>query len=253
MNKPHTKSVDFRHVNFSYGQQRVLSNADFNLEQGTYAAVVGPNGGGKTTLAKLILGLLNPEAGEIRVLDTTPAQAGPRVAYVPQSSHFDPLFPIIVEQVVMSGLSGNKPGFWKKHHRKKAVEALDTVGIGDLYRRPYSDLSGGQRQRVLIARALAASPELLILDEPTANVDSETEEKLGRLFSTLKEKMTLMLITHDFGFVNSDVDIAVCVNKEVHIHPVDKVTPRNLEAVYGNEMRLVRHDRNLSHGDCCGG
>jgi zinc transport system ATP-binding protein len=234
--------VSFRDVSFSYNGEPVLRDATFDVKPRSFVSIIGPNGGGKTTLAKLILGLLTPIAGRVTVLGRAPRQARRRIGYVPQFTTYDPRFPATVMDVALMGRLGRPLGFYNRTDKERAEAALEEVGLGELRHRPFPELSGGQRQRVLIARALAGEPEVLILDEPTANVDIALESRLSTLLRHLNERLTILFITHDLGFVSEDVHHVVCVNREVRFHPTDQVTPEMIAELYGGSVRMVRHD-----------
>ncbi|HHU37400.1 MAG TPA: ABC transporter ATP-binding protein [Treponema sp.] len=219
--------LDFNQVSFSYGEVPVLNKVSFHLHRGEFTVLVGTNGSGKTTVLKLILGLLKPNEGEISLFGALPASGRAKTGYVPQFADYDPTFPITVREVIRMGrLTPTKRRFTAID--TNAIDrAMEQSDITALATRPYASLSGGQRRRVLVARALAAEPELLILDEPTANMDSESE---GRLFETLghlKDHTTIMIVTHDTGFVTSLTDVVLCVG--------DRNTTTGAQAI-------VRHD-----------
>ncbi len=234
--------IAFNDVSFGYEALPVLENANFIINQGDFISILGPNGGGKTTLAKLILGLYNPDSGEIIIKGKPPRQMREKIGYVPQYSLFDPNFPVSVRDVVLMGRIRNFFMGYSRKDKENAENAMESVGIGNLGTTPFSALSGGQRQRVLIARALATEPEILLLDEPTANVDAAVEYKMSAMLRKLKKKMTVLLITHDLGFVSELVDKVVCVNKRVHIHPTSGITEEHIRELYNENMRIVRHD-----------
>jgi len=238
--------VDFRGVSFAYTGESVLQEVTFDIRQGEFVSAVGPNGGGKTTLLRLILGTARPTAGEVRVFGGSPERARSRVGYVPQYARFDPLFPVTVLDVVRMGRVGNfAAGPYRRGDREAAEEALVTVGLTDLRRRPFAALSGGQRQRVLIARALAVHPELLLLDEPTANVDRAATAKLYELLVELARRLTILLVSHDTGVVSQFVSGVLCVNRTVVKHPVSRLTGEILSELYGVDIALVRHEHDL--------
>lgn len=247
---PMAKTIEFHEVSFSYDDLPVLRNANFTLQGDDFVAILGPNGGGKTTIAKLMLGLLRPTRGSILVSGKPATEAGKCFGYVPQYAQFDPRFPISVEETVMSGLLDNRPGFFRSAHRERASAAMEAVGIADLRHRGFEALSGGQRQRVLIARALVTDPEYLLLDEPTANVDTATENKLYGLLLDLRKRTTVLTITHDLGFVSDAVTKVLCVNRDVHLHPTAAVTPDLLAKLFGTKVRAVLHD--VHEEECCG-
>jgi zinc transport system ATP-binding protein len=239
--------ITFENVSFSYGVAPVLEKVNFSIAERESVCVVGPNGGGKTTLVKLILGLLQPDAGKIHIFGQSPHLARERIGYMPQHLLYDPLFPVTVRDIVLMGRlkSGGWRGFfgWPNgEDREAALEALRQVGMEDFLRRPFSSLSGGQRQRVLIARALASRPDLLLLDEPTSNVDTLVESRLLDLLGELNKRMTIMMVTHDLGFVSEMVEKVVCVNRRVAVHPTNDVSGEIIHDIYGGHVRMVRHD-----------
>ncbi|NLE39293.1 MAG: ABC transporter ATP-binding protein, partial [Pirellulaceae bacterium] len=239
-------------VSFAYDSIPVVEDVTVSIDQGESISIVGPNGGGKTTLVKLILGLLTPDKGTVRVFGQSPRQARLRVGYMPQYTQHDLQFPATVMDVVLMGCLG-KPGVaglfgWHgPASRRAAIEALDRVGMADFRRRKHAALSGGQRQRVLIARALAANPELLLLDEPTANVDTVSEGQLLEVLRGLQRELTIVMVSHDLGFVAGLVRKVICVNRRVVVHPTSRITGEVIRDLYEHDMRLVHHDEKLPH------
>ena len=241
--------VELRQVSFSYAGPPVLSGVQLAIADREFVCVVGPNGGGKTTLLKLILGLEKPSQGEVRVLGGAPEDQRIHIGYVPQSMRFDPQFPVTVIDIALMGRLGLSRGLrYSRADRLKALEALDAMGIADQANRPFADLSGGQRQRTLIARALAGEPRLLLLDEPTANIDAAAETLLMSVIRSLAQRMTVLMVSHDLGFVSSHVDRVVCVNRQVVIHPTIGVTEAHIRNLYGGEIMMVRHDHICAEG-----
>ncbi len=239
-------ALEVRDLSFSYHHEHPLfARCNLKLPRGDFASVIGPNGGGKTTLLKLILGLLTPREGQVRVLGVSPEAARARVGYMPQHVRLDPQFPIDALGVVLLGRL--RPGriLWAATpaDRRAALSALDDVGLADCARRPFAQLSGGQQRRVLIARALACEPELLLLDEPTANLDVEVEEQLYELLVDLNRRLTIVLVSHDLGFVSKYVKTGVCVNRGVHTHTSRELTGEVIRRLFGREVRLVQHGR----------
>jgi zinc transport system ATP-binding protein len=239
--------VSFRNVTFSYGGAPVLDDVNFTIQERTFISIVGPNAGGKTTLLKLMLGLLKPSQGTIEVFGMPPEKARPRIGYMPQYVQFDPNFPVTVLDVVLMGRLGNGVRFgpYGKADRAIAIEALHKLEMDKVRNRPFMALSGGQRQRVLIARALAAEPELLLLDEPTANVDMAVETELFELLNTMSETITVVVVSHDLGFVSQYVQSVVCVNRRVMVHPTTAVTGEVISALYGADVCMVRHNHGV--------
>ncbi len=222
----------------------MLEGVDLALERREFACVVGPNGGGKTTLLKLVLGLLKPSRGRVRVFGGTPEEARPRVGYVPQSYAYDAKFPVRVKDVVLMGRleRGHAWGPYGREDRKAAHDALEQVGMREMGERPLSALSGGQRQRMLVARAIVGDRELLLLDEPTSNLDVGMEGELYELLKELNARMTIMMVSHDVGFVSSFVTKVICVRGDVVTHPTSEVTGEMISQMYGCSVRMVRHD-----------
>jgi len=239
--------IDVQNMSFSFGSLAVLEDVTFSIKEREMIGVVGPNGGGKTTLLRLMLGLLKPDSGSITVLGNSPKKASHRIGYVPQQRLFDPLFPVSVLDVVMMGRVGKTwGGPFSKEDREHAAQALRDVDLYHKQQEAFADLSGGQRQRTLIARALASSAELLFFDEPTANVDSFAEQNIYNLLSKLNEKLTIIVVSHDVGFVSKYVSSVVCVNRLVRIHPTSELDGKNILDIYGADLAMVRHDHRCS-------
>ncbi len=240
--------IIFEDVSFSYNGFIALEDVNFRVKKGDFVSIVGPNGGGKTTLIKLMLGLLKPARGKIHVFGEQPEHVRTRIGYMPQSTQLDPDFPISVVNVALMGCLHKKiSGYYSKQEKQATQATLEEVGILNLAGRPFSELSGGQRQRVLIARALVCKPDILLLDEPTANVDAEVEEKLHRILRKLNERMTIIVATHDLGFVSMLARNVVCVNRTVAVHPTSEINGKVIQEIYNKDLRLVRHDKLLNH------
>lgn len=259
-----TAAVSVEELSFSYGDITVLEKVSFTMERGSFITMVGPNGGGKTTLLKLLLGLIRPRSGLVRVFGKPPEKSREKIGYMPQHQHFDPWFPVTASDVVLMGRLGIKSptlkaletdttgrkargrkiiGLYSKDDRNRASEALGIVSMADYEKRPFSSLSGGQRQRVLLARALVSAPQLLLLDEPTANVDMEVETRLTSILEDLGRRMTILMVTHDLGFVSGLVQSCICVNRRVFVHPTSEISGEVLQRLYGQDLRIVRHDK----------
>lgn len=194
-------AVLFKKVSFAYQEALVLKEVSFQVEVGDFVGIIGPNGGGKTTLLKLLMGFLKPLSGEIQIFGKSPQSALKCLAYVPQTARFDRQFPISVMELVLSGRLSRLPWYGKYHKqdKEKASECLEKVGLSHLSEASFGTLSGGQAQRALIARALVAEPKLLLLDEPTASVDVQAEAEIYQILEGLKGQMTIMMVTHDLG------------------------------------------------------
>lgn len=237
---------------FSYDSHPVLEDVNLSIPQGDFVSVVGPNGGGKTTLLKLMLGLLRPSRGEVQVFGATPEEARPRIGYMPQHSQLDPQFPATVMDVALIGRLGHgkRYGFYSRQDKEIVAEALQQVGLYSLRKKAFSLISGGQRQRLLIARALACAPDLLLLDEPAANLDVVMEGDLYELLQTLNQKLTVVMVSHDLGFVSRVVKSVICVKRKVLMHPTSEITGEIINDIYGSPMRMVRHNGEGTHS-CC--
>jgi len=228
---------------FSYNGEPVLEDITLNVERGEFLGLIGPNAGGKSTLLKLLLGLLTPSRGSIEILGTTPVQARGRIGYVPQYAMFDRKFPISVEETVMLGRLGltRTLGSFSRHDRLRAREALATVEIGHLRNRGLHELSGGQLQRVMIARALACDPEILLLDEPTANIDMRAEEDIFALLKSYNSRMTIIVVSHDIAFISTYVSLVACLNHKLICHQAGPLESSLIEELYGQPMHRVHH------------
>jgi zinc transport system ATP-binding protein len=240
-----TPVIEVEDLNFHFdGGPAVLEDVNLEIAAGDFASVIGPNGGGKTTLVKLIIGLLSPTTGRVRVFGQSPIRARPRIGYMPQHAMMDPRFPVRALDVVLMGRLGMERRFgnYSRADREAAAGSLATVGLEDLGTRAFSDLSGGQRQRVLLARALVTDPELLLLDEPAAGLDHKVEQDFFDLLQELNRQLTIVLVTHDLGFVAGFVRTVICVHRHVDIHPTAEIDGRTISQIYGGDVRMVRHD-----------
>lgn len=234
--------LDFQAVSFRYPSGvQALQEATFTVAEGDRVAVIGPNGGGKTTLLKLALGLLKPDSGTIQTCGHAPHRGCQQVGYVPQVTSVDARFPITCERVVGMGL------LQAKAKPAGAVpQALEQVGLPEFGQRSFQALSGGQRQRVLIARALVARPRLLLLDEPTAHLDPEAAGQLRDLLGQLRQSRTVITVTHDLNFVDAEVQRVLCVNRTVHLHPTQALEQDLWAHLYGPPLAQVHHDACLA-------
>lgn len=224
-NRPVATIADIVNLDFAYGQQLVLKHINLPVEQGSLLGVIGPNGGGKTTLIRLLLGQFEPTRGSIRIDGLTPRQAvarGDCVGYLPQAYALPGDFPITVRQVVRMGLAG-KTGMFRGHRAEDLAFAewlIGRVGLADLADRPIGSISGGQQQRALIARALAPRPRLLLLDEPTTGIDPSGQQRFVEFIQDLRRelKLTVVLVSHDLRVVTSMADRIACLNVTLHYH-----------------------------------
>lgn len=232
--------VSFERVSFTYAGVDVLRDVSFEFYEGDFVGIIGPNAGGKTTLLKLTLGLLRPDSGSIRVLGVSPDEARGLVGYVPQYAHFDRSFPIRVRTAVTMGTLGR--GRMGDEVASDAVDrALEQLELHVVADRQMGSLSGGQLQRALIARALVTEPKLLLLDEPTASLDTRIGRSVYELLEELAEKITVVLVSHDIGVISRHVRTIACLNVEMHYHHSKHLTPEMIEAAYGCPVDLVAH------------
>ncbi|WP_299436382.1 ABC transporter ATP-binding protein [uncultured Rhodospira sp.] len=231
--------IAFEDVSFRYDGTWAVEDASFAVAEGAFVAVLGPNGGGKTTLAKLITGLLRPTTGRVRVFGDDPARSARRIGYVPQAATISPAFPITAGDLVALGLDGGEgPGSWigfgRRRNTREAVRtALASVEMAAFADRPIGALSGGQRQRVLIARALVAAPDILVLDEPTASIDPAGRSCIVELLERLAADRTVILISHDLATAVPQATAVACVNRQVLYNPDPILTEPMLTLVYG--------------------
>jgi len=235
--------IDIQDVSFSYGGPLVLQDVTLEVAQGEFLGLVGPNAGGKSTLLKLILGEVVPLAGSVRVFGRRPRDARPYVGYVPQYPEFSRDFPITVEQVVLTGRLGMGRifGGYGRTDREQARRVMKETEIGDLAQRPIGFLSGGQLQRVLLARALACEPRLLLLDEPTANIDMRVENEIFDLLKLLSERMAVVVVSHDIAFISGYVHRVACLNRTLMCHETAAIDGHLINDLYGADMRMVTH------------
>ncbi|MDR1964714.1 MAG: ABC transporter ATP-binding protein [Planctomycetaceae bacterium] len=240
-------AVEFQSVSFSYEGPTVVEDATFVIQTGDFVSIVGPNGGGKTTLLKLMLGILKPNQGQIRLFNRPPRLNCSKVGYTPQFLSVDFSFPISVLDVVLMGRirTGFLPSrlWYSREDRNAARNSLQTLQLEEFAETPFRNLSGGQRQRVLIARAVCGNPEILLLDEPTNNIDMTSEQILFDTLTELNRTMTIIIVSHDIGFVSQCVKNVLCVNRTVAVHSASAMNGQTIHDLYGHhKMKLVLHD-----------
>jgi zinc transport system ATP-binding protein len=234
--------VRLDHVSLAFRDNQALESITLEVAADEYLAILGPNGGGKSTLLKVILGLLEPDEGEVRVFGEAPRRARRKVGYVPQQARFDLDFPIRVRDVVSMGRLATPPvGRLGAEDREATLGAMRRVEVDSLADRPIGSLSGGQLQRVLIARALTRRPQLLLLDEPTASLDERIGRSIWELFAELSQEMALVIVSHDIGAIAQSVRSVACLNRRLHMHPSKELDSEILEAAYGCPVELLAH------------
>ncbi|MFW6080540.1 MAG: metal ABC transporter ATP-binding protein [Desulfosalsimonas sp.] len=234
--------ISIKNLSFSYDHVPVLENVTFSVEEKEFLAVIGPNGGGKSTLVKLILGLLRPDAGTILVFGKPPGRVSHRFGYVPQDVAINRSFPISVMDVVLLGrLRHRGKNRITGKDRDAAADSLEIMGMRGYEDRRIDELSGGQRERVFIARALTTDPDILILDEPTAGVDAEGKTELYSLLRDLNRTKTIIVVSHDLMVMSAYVTSVACVNREVYYHDQGEVTGEMIDMGYQCPVELIAH------------
>ena len=244
------KIIEIRNLSFSYNGQPVLQDVDLEIKEGDFMAMIGPNGGGKTTLLKLILGLLAADHGSIRVFGKPPREVSHRIGYVPQDVHINKDFPVSVLDVVLMGKL--KPGRrWARHSREDRIaarQALDQVKMAGYRERRIGKLSGGQKQRVFVARAMVAEPELLLLDEPTASIDTKGQREFYTLLKELNKIIAIIVVSHDLMVVSGYVKSVACVNRHLHYHGHAELTGEMIEMMYQCTAEEICPVELIAHG-----
>ncbi len=243
-NEQSQRAVSIHNLSVRYGETRALTGVSINVDDGEYLGIIGPNGGGKTTLLKAILGIVPPTAGAISVYGKKPGKTGKLIGYVPQISSLDKEFPITVQQVVLTGRLAPKFSFFHKYSNsdKERVDTLlEQVGILRLKDRLIAELSGGEFQRMLIARALAVEPRLLLLDEPTASVDAVSREQIFSLLKELNKNISIILVTHDLLAISSHVKSLACINEHLVYHGDAEINEHIVKNLYGCPVDLIAH------------
>ncbi len=221
--------IRLENVNFTYKHQPVLKDINLIIEEGDFVGLIGPNGSGKSTLIKIILGILKPQTGTVKVTSKNIGYVAQRPGSAVQT------FPITVGEIME--ISGSKRDEWKK--------ALEDVEMADFANKPINELSGGQQQRVFIARALANNPQLLVLDEPTAGVDTESQAEFYQLLKKINQekKITLLLVSHDIDVIAHEVNHLLCLNKTIICHgrPKDIMKGDFWKELYSQDLKMVVH------------
>ena len=237
------KLIEIQNITVAYGVKTVLRDISLTLWENDFLGVIGPNGGGKTTLLKAILGLLKPLNGEITFFEDDKPVPALKIGYLPQINRLDKYFPISVSEVITSGLMSEKKG-WRNYsgeQQRRINETLDLMGMSEKANRPIGKLSGGELQRVLLGRAIVSHPNILILDEPNTYVDKFFESRLFKLLEDLNEEMAIILVSHDMGTIVPLVKNIACVNETLHYHAGNNLTEEWIEQVYHCPIELVGH------------
>ncbi|MEM5787763.1 MAG: metal ABC transporter ATP-binding protein [Syntrophobacteraceae bacterium] len=238
-----TTAIDLREVSFYYNGSPILLNVNLSVEERDFLAVIGPNGSGKTTLLKIILGILRPRQGTVKIFGKNPGEAAGLVGYVPQETGVNKGFPVSVQDVTLMGRLG-LPGRERRYTAEDltaARQTLEKVGMWEYRDRPIGKLSGGQRQRVYIARALTSEPKILLMDEPTASVDTKFQSELYNFLKELNEGITIVVVSHDMSVLSSYIKSVACLNQTLYYHNESELTDEMIHAAYHCPVELIAH------------
>lgn len=222
----------------------ILDDVSIEIYPGEFHAIIGPNGGGKTTLLKIVLGLIDPDSGSVKIAGGSLKENRSVLGYVPQFRTYDFSYPMTVKEMVLSGRLGHIKGIRKRFRpedEEAAEKAMEIMAVSRYSDHNIDELSGGEQQRVMIARALAGEPKVLLLDEPTVYIDSPTAEKFFELLLSLRESMAIVMVTHDIGSLTPDVDKVACLNKRIYTHHDNQVTDEMLLSAYGCPVDVIAH------------
>ncbi len=236
-------AITIKNLSAGYNHEHIIENINCTIHTKDFFGIIGPNGGGKSTLLKVILGLLPARIGSVTIYGQSPKQARKHIGYVPQYTQYDTHYPITVWEVVLMGRRssrGLKPRYNQedKQATQQALEKVDMLSYKDQH---INNLSGGQRQRVYIARALVSNPKILLLDEPTANIDKTVQTHFYELLKDLNKDITIVLVTHDIGIISSHVNRVACLNHYLYTHDDNTITEEMLEAAYNCPVDLIAH------------
>lgn len=242
--------ITIENLDFSYNRDPVLENVNLSVSEKDFVAIIGPNGGGKSTLVKLILGLLTPVKGTVLVDGKPPREASSSIGYVPQDVHINSNFPVTALDVVMMGMLNSKQHLKRQAaaNRRNALAALERMGMASFAGNKIGMLSGGQRQRIFIARALVSKPGLLILDEPTASIDTKGQTDFYQLLKELNREVTILVVSHDLLVISRYVKSVACVNNKLHYHGEAEITGEMLEAMYPSTTEDACPVELVAHG-----
>lgn len=235
--------IELTNISAGYDSKVVLHDVNLTVYERDFLGIIGPNGGGKTTLIKLILGLIKPSEGSIRFFHDGKQVDKITMGYLPQYNAIDKKFPISVYEVILSGLSSKKPliGRYTKEQHEKVEEVIGRMGLEGLEKRAIGQLSGGQLQRALLGRAIVSSPDVVILDEPSTYIDRRTETKLYEILEEINHERAIILVSHDIGTVLQEVKTIACVNETLDYHPDTEVSEEWLTRNFNCPIELVGH------------
>lgn len=235
--------IEVRDVWFAFNGQPVLCDVNLTVPRGDFLVIIGPNGGGKTTLLRLMLGLIQPDRGTVNVFGLPPGKVAHRIGYVPQNVHVNKTFPISVLDVVLMGCmrTGKGRSRHTPHDRMAAQAALEQMQVWQYRDQRIGELSGGQLQRVFIARALVSAPEVLFLDEAMASIDTHSRGTFYEALKELNRTVTIVAVSHDLMILSPHVKSVACVNRELHHHDSGELTQEMLDQAYHCPVDLVAH------------
>lgn len=233
--------IVLKDINYIINQNYILKDINLSIKEKDFLAIIGPNGGGKSTLLKIMLGLIKPSSGQVEVLGKTPNKSRRNIGYLPQHTHFETDFPINVFETVLMGRYKQAFKGYTKNDEKIVCKWLKNLDMLHLKDRQIEKLSGGQMQRVFLARALAREPKIILLDEPTASIDPKTQNSFYELLQDIKKKMAVILVSHDVGVVSSHVDSIACLNRRLYSHGPVEESIHGLEEAYGCPIDLIAH------------
>jgi len=239
-------AIKVKNLNFAYKEVKVLEDVSFNIEENSFTGIIGPNGGGKTTLLKLLIGLYKSDTGSIKIFGEDPEKFTTKIGYVPQINMYDPAFPITVKELVMLGCVSSykfRSGY-PKSSIDSAMSAIELLGLMPYLNTTFGELSGGMAQRALIARSLASDPVLLFLDEPTANVDPKTSDLIYEVLNTLRSKKTILMVTHDLNTTIKYVDSIISVEKKVSSYLPEKICEHFSLGLYHTPLMKEKENDN---------
>lgn len=242
-----TPAIVIDHLSLAFGETTILDDICLEIPRGEFVGVIGPNGGGKTTLLKVIMGFLTPNRGSVLINGQPPCQRREKIAYVPQTLRFDKFFPLSVEELVLTGLLANLPwwGVYRKKDREKAIAEIDRLRLSDYRTKPVGSLSVGQLQRALIARALVSEPEFLLLDEPTASVDADSEQLIYEILDHLPDAVTILMVTHDLDAIINRVEKVICVQREAKLLDRSQVCGHFTVGLYHKPLIQMGNEKNV--------
>jgi zinc transport system ATP-binding protein len=249
--------IEVKDLTVSFRGREVLESINLTVFNDDFMGLIGPNGAGKTVFLKTLLGLISPDSGSISILGAPPKTGRKAIGYVPQYAQFDNDFPITVLSVVLMGRLGSGVMHYSAADKEAALQAIEMVELQDLAAKHVGNLSGGQLQRVLIARAIVSNPQVLLLDEPTASLDTRVGRGFYEMLEGLSKSMAIILVSHDIGVISTHVKTIACLNRRLHYHNTKELSSELMEEVYGCPFELIGHGHahrvlgGHQHDHCC--